>query len=86
MEGTAGEFLYAGIKRAKYDLVACLDDDDEFVFGKIDRDLSFFEKDDKLVCYCNSSEYIIDKNDIVNYRLIDSDGTRRMFSIILPWS
>ena len=24
--------------------------------------------------------------DIVNYRLIDSDGTRRMFSIILPWS
>ena len=24
--------------------------------------------------------------DIVNYRLIDSDGTRRMSSIILPWS
>ena len=28
----------------------------------------------------------LDDKDIVNYRLIDSDGTRRMSSIILPWS
>ena len=28
----------------------------------------------------------LEHSDIVNYRLIDSDGTRRMFSIILHWS
>ena len=41
------------------------------------------------VCYTSifrRIRKIVPAIDIVNYRLIDSDGTRRMFSIILPWS
>jgi hypothetical protein len=30
--------------------------------------------------------FLFDYSDIVNFQLIDSDGTRRMSSIILPWS
>lgn len=73
MEGTVGEYLYAGIKMAKYDIIAFLDDDDEFEIGKIDRVLSLFENDDKLVYYHNSFEYIGDAGKPINYsRMVES--------------
>lgn len=73
MEGTVGEFLFAGIKKAKYDLIAFLDDDDEFEVGKIKRILSFFESDEKLVYYHNSMDYIDDNNKRINYsRMVES--------------
>ncbi len=73
MEGTVGEFILAGIKRAKYDLIAFLDDDDEFELSKIESVLPFFENDNKLVFYHNSLNYIDDSGNPKNYsRMVES--------------
>jgi glycosyltransferase involved in cell wall biosynthesis len=84
MEGNVGEFLYAGIRKAKYDLVAFLDDDDEFELRKLDRALSFFENDDKLVYYHNSLNYIDDNDNRINYsRMVESRIQRHRSKLII---
>lgn len=78
MEGNVGEFLYVGIRKAKFDLVAFLDDDDKFESKKLDRILSLFQNNNKLVYYHNSLNYINDNGDPMNYnRMVESRIQRR---------
>ena len=84
MEGNVGEFLYAGIRKAKYDLIAFLDDDDEFESKKLDGILSLFQNDDKLVYYHNSLNYINDNGDPMNYnRMVESRIQRRRLKTVI---
>jgi hypothetical protein len=61
IDGTIGEFLYAGVKAAKFDLISFLDDDDIFMPGKLKAVREVFEENRGLCYYHNALEYF-DKN------------------------
>lgn len=58
MEGTLGERLYAGIKSAKYEIIAFLDDDDTFNQEKLQRVIEVFSEHPKLCYYHNNQRYV----------------------------
>lgn len=58
MEGTIGEFLFAGLHNAKYDIVAFLDDDDTFELGKLSRLTKIFSSTPGLCYYHNDLIYV----------------------------
>lgn len=73
MEGTIGEFLYAGVEMSRYELIAFLDDDDTWEPNKIERILSFFNRDETLMYYHNSCSYINELDKPISYsRMIES--------------
>ena len=58
MDGTIGEFLYAGVKAAKFDVIAFLDDDDIFLPGKLKAVRDIFSENQDLCYYHNAPEYL----------------------------
>jgi len=58
MDGTVGEFLYAGVKAAKFDIIAFLDDDDIFLPGKLKAVRDIFSENQDLCYYHNAPEYL----------------------------
>jgi len=58
MDGTIGEFLYAGVKAAKFDIIAFLDDDDIFLPGKLKAVRDIFSENQNLCYYHNAPEYL----------------------------
>jgi len=72
MDGTIGEFLYAGIKAAKFDIIAFLDDDDIFLPGKLKAVKEIFTENPDLCYYHNGLEYLdINLNHIDYVRLTE---------------
>jgi len=73
MEGTIGEFLYAGIRVSKSDLIAFLDDDDVFKPGKLRAVIDIFAENHDLCYYHNAPEYLNKYMEHINYvRLVES--------------
>jgi len=58
MDGTVGEFLYAGVNAAKFDIIAFLDDDDIFLPGKLKAVTEIFAENQDLCYYHNALEYL----------------------------
>jgi len=58
MDGTVGEFLYAGVNAAKFDIIAFLDDDDIFLPGKLKAVREIFSENPDLCYYHNAPEYL----------------------------
>jgi len=58
MDGTIGEFLYSGVKAAKFDIIAFLDDDDIFLPGKLKAVKDIFSENPDLCYYHNAPEYL----------------------------
>ena len=58
MDGTVGEFLYAGVNAAKFDVIAFLDDDDIFLPGKLNAVTEIFTENQDLCYYHNALEYL----------------------------
>ena len=80
IEGTIGEFLYAGIKRARYGIVAFLDDDDLFEPEKIKIIIDTFSREKDLCYYHNNQKYVDANLHSLNYvRLVES---RSRFSMV----
>ena len=67
MDGTIGEFLYAGIKLAKFDLIAFLDDDDEWENKKLSQVLSVFRSNVNVDYYHNKVTYINETGESISY-------------------
>lgn len=73
MDGTIGEFLYAGIKLAKFDLIAFLDDDDEWENKKLSQVLSVFRSNVNVDYYHNEVTYVNRYGKLINYyRLVEN--------------
>ena len=58
MDGTMGEFIYAGMMKARYEIVAFLDDDDVFEPQKLGTIINAFSSDAKICYYHNSQRYV----------------------------
>jgi glycosyltransferase involved in cell wall biosynthesis len=72
MDGTIGEFLYAGVKASKSDSIAFLDDDDIFKPGKLKTVIDIFEENPDLCYYHNAPEYLdINLNHTDYVRLVE---------------
>ena len=61
MDGTIGEFLYAGINESKGDIISFLDDDDLFFSNKLEHVYNLFKNNINLVYFHNNTLYI-DRN------------------------
>ncbi|MDE1767800.1 MAG: glycosyltransferase family 2 protein, partial [Candidatus Micrarchaeota archaeon] len=57
-DGSSGEFLYEAVKAAKGEVIAFLEDDDQFERGKLSAVYESFTKNPYLVYYYNSRKYI----------------------------
>ena len=62
MDGTVGEFLYAGIMESKGDIISFLDDDDLFVSNKLEYVYNLFKNNNNLVYFHNNTFYIDSNN------------------------
>ena len=72
MDGTIGEFLYAGVQASKSDLIAFLDDDDIFKPGKLRSVIEIFAENQELCYYHNAPEYLNTNLERINYaRLVE---------------
>ena len=58
MEGSVGEFLYAGINAAKYEIITFLDDDDLYEPEKLHRVVDVFSRNPVLSYYHNNQRYV----------------------------
>ena len=65
MDGEMGEFLFAGLSKAKYNVVTFMDDDDTFDQGKFSRIMEVFISNPELCYYHNGVSYV----DYVNRRI-----------------
>lgn len=73
MDGAVGEFIYAGIKASKYEIISFLDDDDAWESDKIARVLGVFRNDEKTMYYHNSYLYMDSYGNQINYsRMVES--------------
>ena len=70
MNGSIGEFLYTGIRIAKYDLIAFLDDDDVWQPAKLSKTMNVFRAYPEVVFYRNSLNYIGPDGSLFHYRRI----------------
>jgi glycosyltransferase involved in cell wall biosynthesis len=72
MDGSIGEFLYAGVLAATYSVIAFLDDDDTFEPMKLNRLVDVFSKNSKLCYYHNDVRYVDINNKPLDYvRLVE---------------
>lgn len=72
MDGTMGEFLFAGMMKARYEIVAFLDDDDFFEPNKLGTVINVFSSDAKICYYHNSQRYVSVYLRPINYtRLVE---------------
>jgi glycosyltransferase involved in cell wall biosynthesis len=72
MDGTIGEFLYAGVIASKSDVIAFLDDDDIFKLGKLRAVIDIFAENPDLCYYHNVPEYLNKYMERINYtRLVE---------------
>ncbi len=62
MDGTVGEFLYAGIMESKGDIISFLDDDDLFVSNKLEYVYNLFKNNNNLVYFHNNTFYMDSNN------------------------
>ena len=69
MDGTIGEFLYAGVKASNGEILAFLDDDDLFTNDKLEIIYNKF-KDNKNLCYYHNAHISVNKK----YRKLDNES------------
>ncbi len=80
MDGTIGEFLYAGINASKGKIVSFLDDDDSFINNKLEIVYNNFKNNDNLCYYHNDYININDKYEKLNVN-VNKDIVFNMSSI-----
>jgi len=80
MDGTIGEFLYAGINTSKGKIISFLDDDDLFTDNKLEIVYNNFKNDDNLCYYHNGYININDKYEKLNVN-VNKDIVFNMSSI-----
>ena len=72
MNGSVGEFLFAGIKAAKYEIISFLDDDDVFEPDKLQRLIDVFSLSPQLSYYHNGVRYVDSGlRPITHFRLVE---------------
>ena len=72
MNGSVGEFLFAGIKAAKYEIISFLDDDDVFEPNKLQRLIEVFSLKSQLCYYHNGVRYVDSSlQPITHFRLVE---------------
>lgn len=79
MEGTVGEFLFAGINAAKYEIIAFLDDDDLFEPEKLQRVVGAFSKNPVTCYYHNNQRYVNTNLQPIDYVRLVENRSRLFF-------
>ncbi len=75
MDGSIGEFLYAGIMATTYTIIAFLDDDDTFDPGKLMRLMEIFSSNRELCYYHNDMKYVDHSGRKIDYvRLVERES------------